>query len=66
MIGTTEVTGEVTFSIDNTELAEIIPQETNNICVVHANKKNKLGSIVLTATYDNKEYSKTIKIIPLW
>lgn len=34
--------------------------------IVHANNKNKLDDIVLTAEYNNKQYTKTIKIIPLW
>ena len=47
-------------------------QEIKNLYVLHANSKNKLGQIVLVATYNNEEqqvvktYTKTVKIIPLW
>lgn len=38
----------------------------SNKYILHANAKNKLGSVVLVATYKGKEYTKTIEIIPLW
>lgn len=38
----------------------------DNRYILHANKKNKLGKIVLLATYADKQYSKTVNIIPLW
>ena len=41
-------------------------QDNNTIYVLHANNKNKLGKLVLTTTYENKEYTKTVEIIPLW
>ena len=62
--GTSEIDGEVIFNIDSS-LASIIEVD-NNQCVIHANNKNKLGDFILTATYDNKVYEKTIRIIPLW
>ena len=37
-----------------------------NLFIVHANNKNKLGSVVLTATYNNQSYTKKIQIVPLW
>jgi len=37
-----------------------------NKYILHANAKNKLGSVVLIATYQGKEYIKTVDIIPLW
>ena len=37
-----------------------------NVYIFHANKKNKLGKLVLVASYNGKEYTKTIEIIPLW
>jgi len=40
--------------------------ELSNVYVFHANAENKLGKVILTATYNNKEYTKTIEIIPLW
>ena len=41
-------------------------KDNNVIYVLHANNKNKLGQLVLTTTYENKEYTKTVEIIPLW
>lgn len=41
-------------------------QPINNEYIFHANDKNKLGQIVLVATYNGVEYTKTIDIIPLW
>ena len=35
-------------------------------CVLHANAKNKLGEVTLSATYGAKTYTKVIKVIPLW
>lgn len=40
--------------------------DTVKAIVVHANDKNNLTDIILVAKDDNKEYTKTIKIIPLW
>ena len=58
-----ELNGEVTYAINN-DLASIVVN--NNICTLHANNKNKLGSLVLTATYNNVNYEKVINIIPIW
>lgn len=41
-------------------------KEHDYIYVLHANNKNELGKIVLAASYNDKEYTKTIEIIPLW
>ena len=58
----------VAFSVDN-ELVTIEKVE-NNSCILLANTKNKLGSIVLTAEveYDNETYTctKDIQVVPLW
>jgi hypothetical protein len=63
--GTSEIDIEsVEFSIDN-ELARIV-SSFNNECIIHANAKNKLGTIILTATYNTQQFTKEIKIIPLW
>ena len=35
-------------------------------CVLHANSKNKLGEVTLSVVYNNKTYTKLIKVIPLW
>ena len=37
-----------------------------NEYLLHANAKNKLGTLVLVATYNNVEYTKTVEIVPLW
>ena len=35
-------------------------------CVLYANAKNKLGEVTLSTEYDNKTYTKVVKVIPLW
>ena len=63
--------GDVVFSVEN-KTVEKIPlvtlksAENNQSCVLHANAKNKLGEVTLSAEYNNKTYTKTIKVIPLW
>jgi len=37
-----------------------------NKYILHANFKNKLGNVVLVATLNGVEYTKTVQIIPLW
>lgn len=70
------VTDSVIFSVTGTQ--DKIPLVTlnaaydknNNVipqaCVLHANAKNKLGEVILSAEYGGKTYTKTIKIVPLW
>ena len=44
-----------------------IRKEGNNNFIVQANAKNKLGKLVLVASYDDEECAtKTVEIIPLW
>ena len=62
--GTSNIIGTVNFNIDS-NLASIEKIEENK-CVVHANNKNKLGEFVLVAEYNDEQYTKTIKVIPLW
>jgi len=63
--GTSPIIENVEFSIsDNTY--GIIVSSNNNKCTIHANAKNKLGSVILTALYNQQEFTKEIKIIPLW
>lgn len=63
--GTSSIIENVEFSIsDNTY--GIIVSSNNNKCTIHANAKNKLGSVILTALYNQQEFTKEIKIIPLW
>ena len=65
LTGTTEILGEVTYSLQPTILATIVSIQDNE-CIIHANAKNKLGDIILNAEYDGVTYTKTIKIAPLW
>lgn len=65
LTGSTTIIGEVEYSLEETQLASISNIE-NNICAIHANKKNKLGEIILNAQYNGITYTKTIKIVPLW
>lgn len=71
------VIGQVEFSIENktnekeplATLAPAYDKENNELLyanVLHANAKNKIGEVILTATYGGNTYTKTIKIIPLW
>ena len=63
--GTSDIINQVNFSIDSA-LATIQEVVNNKYVVVHANNKNKLGTITLTAEYQGNTYTKIIKIIPLW
>ena len=71
------VSGNVVFSIENKTdekipLATIYPvysenkQIINYAQVIHANARNKLGEVILSAEYNGTVYTKTIKIVPLW
>ena len=53
------------FSIDDLTKATIIEQHDDS-CIIKANEKNKLGTFVISVTYNNIVYTKTITIIPLW
>ena len=63
--GTGEISDKVVFTINDTTLARII-KTINNSCEIQANSKNKLGKVVLSATYQDVIYTKEISIIPLW
>ena len=63
--GSSNLVGTVEYSLGQTELASITEIKENK-CIIHANAKNKLGEIILSAVYDGKTYTKTIKIVPLW
>lgn len=44
-----------------------IRKESNNKFIVRANAKNKLGQLLLVASYDNVECAtKIVEIVPLW
>ena len=62
--GTEEIVGVVEYSISDPTLATFTVKD--NICTVKANDKNILGEVVLTATYNGVDYTKSIQIIPLW
>ena len=77
LVGSPEVEGNVTYNIDNLKLAyfvitndkgKIIKQDSfsGKTCRIKANEDNELKPFVLTAIYNGIEYTKTIKIIPLW
>ena len=56
-------------SDDYITLRQDIDDQNNaipNQYIVHANARNNLGNVVLVATYNGVEYTKTIEIIPLW
>ena len=38
----------------------------SNVYVVRANNKNKLGKLILVATYNGVKYTKMVEVIPLW
>ena len=45
---------------------DMIDGHSVQVCVLHANAKNRLGEITLSAEYNGKIYTKLIKVIPLW
>jgi hypothetical protein len=65
LVGTQPINGEVTYTLNDDTLAEILSVEDNK-CIIHANNKNKLGDFTVIATYDGQEFSKTITVVPLW
>ncbi len=65
LVGTKAIDGQVIYGISNNSIAKII-SVTKNSCEIQANEANILDSVILTATYDGKEYTKNISIIPLW
>ena len=65
LVGTEAIDGQVIYGISNNSIAKII-SVTNNSCEIQANEANILDSVILTATYNGKEYTKNISVIPLW
>ena len=51
---------------DYATLRQDVDKDGNKIFVLHANAKNKLGKLVLIATYEGAEYTKTVEVVPLW
>lgn len=70
LIGTEELTGKITFTIDSeTPHAKIIDshlEDPPHSCRIKANDKNKVEKVTLQAEYNGVVYTKTISIIPLW
>lgn len=64
LIGNIPLTEPVSYSLSDENLAFII--DTSNGCTIQANANNKLGKIKLVAIYKGVEYTKEIKIAPLW
>lgn len=62
---TNAILDSVEFHLEDTNLATITSIKSNEL-VIHANMKNKLGNIILSAQYNGVTYTKTIKIVPLW
>lgn len=60
------IVGSVEYRLEGRDDLATIEKVENNCCTVRANKNNKLGSVVLIATYKGAEYTKDIKIIPIW
>jgi len=63
--GTEEISGEVIYSLEETQLATIVAIDSN-VCTIRANANNQLGTITLVASYAGVNYTKDIKIVPLW
>lgn len=54
---------------DYAKLSQVLDDNNEpipNKYVLHANAKNKLGKLVLVASYDGNNYTKTVEIVPLW
>lgn len=66
LTGTDLVSDNISYSLQNAEGLATISSQENGACVVRANASNKLGSFRLVASYEDKEYTKEIKVIPLW
>ena len=64
LVGTAPI-NNIWYHLIDTELATISAIEGNK-CIIHANKKNKLGTITLVASYNGVDYTKEITIAPLW
>lgn len=76
--GEIPVSNIVTFTVENKTKEKIdltsLQYKYNELgqrielqsCVLHANAKNKLGEVTLSTVYNNKTYTKVIKVVPLW
>ena len=64
-ITNSNITESVLYSLSDESLAFIIDTSIKG-CTVRANANNKLGKVILTASYKGIDYTKEIKIVPLW
>ena len=64
-IANSNITESVLYSLSDESLAFIIDTSIKG-CTVRANANNKLGKVILTASYKGIDYTKEIKIAPLW
>ena len=64
-VANSNITESILYSLSDESLAFIIDTSING-CTVRANAKNNLGKVILTASYKGINYTKEIKIIPLW
>ena len=64
-ITNSNITESVLYSLSDESLAFIIDTSIKG-CTVRANANNKLGKVILTASYKGINYTKEIKIVPLW
>lgn len=64
-ITNSNITESVLYSLSDESLAFIIDTSIKG-CTVRANANNKLGKVILTASYKGIDYTKEIKIAPLW
>lgn len=64
-ISNSNITESVLYSLSDESLAFIIDTSIKG-CTVRANANNKLGKVILTASYKGIDYTKEIKIAPLW
>lgn len=65
LVGIPMISENILFELETTNLAKII-ESNESSCIIQANAKDKLGTIILKATYNGKIYTKEISIIPLW
>ena len=64
-ITNSNITESVLYSLSDESLAFIIDTSIKG-CTVRANANNKLGKVILIASYKGIDYTKEIKIAPLW
>lgn len=61
-----DIDESISFYLEETDLAFLVPSKEKNKINLKANNKNLLGSVTLNASYKDKVFTKKIQIIPLW